>query len=86
MPLDAPVITITCFFSDFPGMAHVYARVEEYGLIVLRVGGTFAIGILQDMTPSMAFGDDDRDTIHSHVRNARRTCHLQSQAGASHGA
>ena len=34
-----------------------------------RVAETEAIGILQDMTRSMAFGDDDQDTIHAHVRN-----------------
>ena len=29
-----------------------------------------AIGILQDMTRSMTFGDDDQDIIHAQVRNA----------------
>ena len=34
-----------------------------------RVAGTEAIIILQDMTRSMVFGDDDQDTIHAQVRN-----------------
>ena len=58
------------YFFDIHKDGNEFDDEEGSDLASERFAETEAIGILQDMARSMAFGDDDKDTIHAHVRNA----------------
>ncbi len=58
------------YFFDIHKGGNEFNDEEGSDLASDRIAETEAVAILQDMTRSMAFGDDYKDTVRAHVRNA----------------